>query len=178
MQQCPAPHSLSLWFFFFQKKRKKLNIKPQLTQPTHSWAGLQHKIRHAEAFVPVILSTTVLSESTAPVDSVPTVVREATFKEGFHPGGNPKVKETCKSYGPSRVDFHQPDGSTISNIISTDADGGLNMTYSFSWKHDGVEQGSEEEKGLREKHAGGARIAVEKSIEAMRTMVQDGTIEA
>lgn len=164
--------------FFFQKKRKKLNIKPQLTQPTHSWAGLQHKIRHAEAFVPVILSTAVLSESTAPVDSVPTVVREATFKEGFHPGGNPKVKETCKSYGPSRVDFHQPDGSTISNIISTDADGGLNMTYSFSWKHDGVEQGSEEEKGLREKHAGGARIAVEKSIEAMRTMVQDGTIEA
>lgn len=68
------------------------------------WAGLERKIRFAQEFVPVILGTEVLEETTEGTGSeaVPVVVREATFKEGFREG-DPKVKEVCKCYEPSRV---------------------------------------------------------------------------
>lgn len=83
----------------------------------------------------------------------------------------------------AQVDFFQPDGSTISNIISAgpggEEAGDLNMTYAFEWLHPEVDAKDEEGvRALKEKHAGTAKMAVEKSIEAMRKMVVDGRIKA
>lgn len=78
-----------------------------------------------------------------------------------------------------QVDFHQPDGSTISNIISTGPDGDISMTYAFEWLHPEVAASDTQKvEELRGKHAKTAQMAVEKSIEAVRRLVQDGTIKA
>ncbi|KAK0654662.1 hypothetical protein DIS24_g5043 [Lasiodiplodia hormozganensis] len=143
------------------------------------WAGLERKIRFAQEFVPVILGTEVLEETTEGTGSeaVPVVVREATFKEGFREG-DPKVKEVCKCYEPSRVDFHQPNGTIISNVISFDANDALNMTYSFAWRYPEVSASDAAAVAeLRKKHRAGAQIAVESSIQAIREMVKDGRIK-
>ncbi|KKY14496.1 hypothetical protein UCDDS831_g08156 [Diplodia seriata] len=143
------------------------------------WAGLERKIRFAQEFVPVIVGTEVLEETTegSGSEAVPVVVREATFKEGFRQG-SPKVKEVCKCYAPSRVDFHQPDGTTVSNIISFDKDDALNMTYSFAWRYPEVDASDAAAVAeLRKKHRAGAQMAVESSIQAIREMVKDGRIK-
>lgn len=53
------------------------------------------------------------------------------------------------------------------------------MTYAFEWLHPEV-QASDSQKieELRGKHAKTAQMAVEKSIEAVRRLVEDGTIKA
>jgi hypothetical protein len=50
---------------------------PTLTR-AHLWTGLQRKIRHAEEFVPVIKSCTVLSEESGVVE------RKVVFNDGMH----------------------------------------------------------------------------------------------
>jgi len=78
-----------------------------------------------------------------------------------------------------QVDFHQPDGSTISNIISKGPDGDISMTYAFEWLHSEVKADEKQKiEELRAKHAKTAQMAVEKSIEAVRRMVVEGTIKA
>ncbi|KAL1628037.1 hypothetical protein SLS56_006078 [Neofusicoccum ribis] len=146
---------------------------PPLTVP-QLWAGLQRKIRHAQEFVPAITACTVVSETTegGSADAIPVVTREAVFAEGGR-----VVTEVCRSYAPSRVDFHQPDGSVVSNIVSEAADGALHMTYSFSWRRPEVAAGSAEEEALRAKYRAMARMAVGKSIESIREMVKDGRIQ-
>ncbi|KAH7043803.1 hypothetical protein B0J12DRAFT_191074 [Macrophomina phaseolina] len=135
---------------------------------TVDWSSLAHKIHNPSSFVPVIASTRVISESTE--DSIPVVTREVTFKEGFRQQGA-TVQEVCKSYEPTRVDFYQPDGSRISNIVSTAGDGQLYLTYDFSWQvADDVERGSEKEARLRKEREEAAKSAVEKSVEVMRAM--------
>ena len=59
------------------------------------WAGLQRKIRHAEEFVPVISSCTVLSDA----DGV--VVRDVRFKLGQ--GAKEAARETVRTCGTSWV---------------------------------------------------------------------------
>ena len=77
------------------------------------------------------------------------------------------------------MDFHQENGAVITNCISdgpglTDHD--LNMTYIFEWMHDDVEAGSQTYKDLAEEHTKGAKVAVDKSIEAMRRMAAAGEL--
>lgn len=111
------------------------------------WIGLKRKVRRAQEFVPVIVACEVLSEEGN------TVVRQATFKsEDPTKETDDPVKEVCVHLPPSRVDFKQEDGSTISNIVSKDTDGDLFMTYSFEWRHTKVQEGSQEEKDLRAKY--------------------------
>ena len=55
-------------------------------------------------------------------------------------------------------------------------DNDLNMTYTFEWRHDDIQTGSEEEKKLIENHRQGAKTAVDKSIEAMRRMAAAGEL--
>lgn len=55
------------------------------------WRGLQRKIRKAQDFVPVIVSTDVLE------DGETEVKRVAHFKSGQN------VEEVCKSYYPTKV---------------------------------------------------------------------------
>jgi len=72
---------------------------PTLTVP-QLWAGLQHKIRSAQSFVPAIISTDVIEERTDAKKGVPVVVREVVFKEG-----NRRVREECWEYKPCKVGF-------------------------------------------------------------------------
>lgn len=50
----------------------------------------------------------------------------------------------------------------------------LHMTYVFEWLHPEIEEGGAE---LRIKHKGMAKMAVDKSIDSIRRMVVDGTIQ-
>ncbi|TKA81850.1 hypothetical protein B0A49_01080 [Cryomyces minteri] len=139
------------------------SASPVLTSP-QLWAGLQRKIRHAQEFVPAIVSCTVLDEQKEDNGSV-TVTREVQFKEGYGP------KEP--------VDFHQPDGSTISNIISDGPSGqpsDFSMTYTFQWLHPEIERGSKEKAEALAMRKKTAKMAVEKSIESIRRMVKEGEI--
>ncbi|KAJ2903518.1 hypothetical protein MKZ38_009740 [Zalerion maritima] len=175
---------------------------PLLTR-AQVWAGLQRKIRHADEFVPAIVACHVLSE-TGPCPN-PEVTREVEFKPGMGPPG--RVREVCRSFHPSWVDFVQRDGSTVKNVLSDGApseEGGestLWMTYVFEWRHDGVAEGGEQAKVLEEKHrkvgdtnypapmgeSGPelgdawplrvAKMAVDSSIESIRNMVREGKIE-
>ncbi|KAM0719755.1 hypothetical protein Q7P37_003888 [Cladosporium fusiforme] len=138
------------------------------------WKGLQRKIRHAEDFVPIIEKTDVIED-----DKPNEVVRVAHFVEAF---GQPAhtVREVCKSYYPTKVDFWQPNGALITNTVSdgpglTEKD--YNMTYTFEWIYENVAEGSEEHKKLELQHREGAQTAVHKSIEALRRMAAAGELD-
>lgn len=130
------------------------------------WPLLQRKIQRAQDFVPgAILSTDVLSK-TILEDGSPVTTREVVFREG-----NRRVREDCVEYAPMRVEFRQPDGSKIQNIVSEGVEGELYMTYAFEWRHPELEGQAE---ALREKMKGEkemARKAVEGTIKAMRKIV-------
>jgi len=51
------------------------------------------------------------------------------------------------------------------------------MTYVFEWLHPEIEEDSTEVKELRAKHKGIAKMAVDKSIESIRRMVNEGIIQ-
>ncbi|GIK04397.1 hypothetical protein Aspvir_008480 [Aspergillus viridinutans] len=141
---------------------------PILTR-SQIWAGLLLKIRSAETFVPAgIQSTSVLSESVDDAGN-PVTIREVVFRQDQR-----KVKETVTAHKDSRVDFVQPDGSTISNIVSEGAEGELYMTYVFEWRHPGASEG--ELAVLREREQNMSKMAVEGTISAMRELARKGEI--
>ncbi|KAJ5201642.1 Protein of unknown function DUF1857 [Penicillium cinerascens] len=130
------------------------------------WAGLLLKIRSAETFVSAaIQSTDVLSESTSPSGNAVTV-REILFREG-----QKRVKETVTAFEKCRVEFEQPDGSRISNVVSEGAGGVLYMTYIFEWRHPGV--GAEEMQALLKKEKKMSQMAVEGTIKVLRQLVEE-----
>ncbi|KAF2172010.1 hypothetical protein M409DRAFT_63519 [Zasmidium cellare ATCC 36951] len=136
------------------------------------WKGLQRKIRKAQDFVPVIEACDVIEEKEN------EVVREAHFKavQGFE---KKTVREVCKSYYPTKVDFWQPSGALITNTVSDGAsleEHDLNMTYTFEWREE-VAEGSEEHKKLIQQRKEGAKMAVHSSIEAMRKMAAAGELD-
>ena len=142
---------------------------PALTR-SQIWAGLLLKITSAETFVPAaIQSTSVLSETVDPSSGNPVTAREVVFREN-----NRKVKETVTAYSDCRVVFEQPDGSTVSNVISEGAEGELYMTYVFEWRHAGVDE--DQLKVFREKERKMSKVAVEGTITAMRSLAQEGKI--
>lgn len=78
-----------------------------------------------------------------------------------------------------QVDFHQADGSVISNVISDGPSGepsDLYMTYAFQWLHPDVEAGGAKAEELMKGHKATAKMAVDKSIEAIRRLVNEGKI--
>lgn len=50
------------------------------------------------------------------------------------------------------------------------------MTYTFNWIYEDVTEGSEEHKKLELQHRNGAKMAVHKSIEALRRMAAAGEL--
>lgn len=142
-------------------------INPSGATPTLTaaqvWTGLQRKVRAAHNFVPLIAACEVLSEAegttTTTTDEPTTVVRRVVFRAGAGPGrgevnekGETAVEETCRLYAPVRVDFAQPDGSSISNVVSRGPDGELLMTYVFEWRHPDVAAGGPDEATWYERH--------------------------
>ncbi|KAJ5096209.1 Protein of unknown function DUF1857 [Penicillium alfredii] len=142
---------------------------PVLT-PQQIWAGLLLKIRSAETFVPAaIQSTTVVSDSVDSTTGNPVTVREVTFRETQR-----KVQETVTAFESCRVEFAQPDGSRVSNVVSEGAGGELYMTYIFEWRHPGVS--AEELATLLEKEKKMSQMAVEGTIKALRQLVEEKKI--
>ncbi|KAJ9619504.1 hypothetical protein H2203_008282 [Taxawa tesnikishii (nom. ined.)] len=163
-------------------------INPPNTTPVlnaaQCWAGLQHKVRHPQTYVKAIAECEIIEEE----DGV--VTRDVIF--GERP--NEKVREVCKNYEPTQrnvpgaqalkhgafqVDFHQTNGSVISNIISDGPSGeptDLYLTFAFQWVNKGVEAGSSEAEQLMKKYKAMAKTSVDKSIEAIRNEVKEGKI--
>jgi hypothetical protein len=51
------------------------------------------------------------------------------------------------------------------------------LTYSFEWKHPDVNEGSPKFKELMERHSNTAKMAVDKTIEHLRALVQEGRLK-
>ncbi len=135
----------------------------------HIWPLLERKIRAAEDFVGgTIASTDVLSRSTTAAGQ-PVTVREIVFHVG-----NRRVREECVEYWPMKVEFRQPDGTKVQNIISTGAAGELYMTYAFEWIHPELEGDEPALAAKLVQETATARISVESTLVAMRQMVADG----
>ncbi|KAL5354341.1 hypothetical protein ACLOAV_000430 [Pseudogymnoascus australis] len=136
------------------------------------WAGLLLKIRSAETFVAAaIQSTAVISESTNKSTQNSVTVREVVFREDQR-----KVKETVTAYKDCRVDFVQPDGSLISNVVSEGAEGELYLTYIFEWRHPGLSK--EELQALFEKEKKMSKMAVEGTITVLRELAKSGKLSS
>jgi len=136
------------------------------------WAGLQRKIKAGQEFVGgAIIGTDVVEEYTDETSGNPVVVRDILFRDGER-----RVRETCISYEPTKVEFRMGNGSVVMNVVSEDAEGELLMTYVFDWRHPGM--GEEELKEVYKKERALAQTAVDSTIVAMREMVKDGRIKA
>jgi hypothetical protein len=145
-------------------------INPQGQSPVLTvdqiWNGLLLKIRSAETFVPAaIQSTKVVSES-YDENGNPVTVREVLFRES-----QKTVQETVTGYEASRVEFVQPEGSKVNNIISEGADGELYMTYTFEWRHPGVSK--EDMAAFAEKERKMSQMAVEGTIKVLRQLAEE-----
>jgi hypothetical protein len=138
------------------------------------WKGLQIKVGSAETFVgAAIESTDVLKTYKTEKTNLPVTEREVVFREG-----NRRVHETVIEYYPTKVEFHQKDGSKVMNILSRGAGGesDLYMTYTFEWLHPELEG---DEAGLKEKRTkeeAMSKLAVESTIKVMRELVENGRI--
>lgn len=120
-----------------------------------------------------LISSDPISSSTDS-EGRPVVVRDAVFRDG-----NRHVEEKCVLYEPMKVEFHQPDGSKVQNVISQGAgeEGvDLYMTYTFEWLHPECKT-AEELAEKRAKEVKIAKMAVEETIRVMREMVKDGRIQ-
>jgi Domain of unknown function (DUF1857) len=148
---------------------------PVLTR-AQVWSALQLKIRSAETFVPkAIESTTVISEEVDPDSGNPVTVRDVVFVAGFFEGrGKTTVRERCVAYEPAKVDFIQPNGSTIHNVISEDEHGALFMTYIFEWRHPGASEA--ELDAFAKKEMDGSKLAVNGSIDSIRELAKSGKL--
>lgn len=145
------------------------SAEPKLTE-AQIWALLRRKIRRAEDFVGgAILETEVVSE-TKDTQGRPVTTRMVTFREG-----NRRVEEVVTTFYPVKVEFKQPNGSHIANIVSRGPGDELYLTYTFEWVHPDLDDGALAEKRIVEE--GMAKHSVESTITAMRGMVSDGRWE-
>ena len=151
------------------------SAEPKLTI-AQIWRGLELKIRAGQDFVGgALLSTDVISESHDDKGR-PVTVREVVFRDGGR-----RVKETCIAFEPNKVEFHQPNGAKVENVVSQGAgeEGvDLYMTYAFEWLHpefDG-ENVKQQLAEASQKESKIAKMAVEETIRVMRQMVRDGKI--
>jgi hypothetical protein len=51
------------------------------------------------------------------------------------------------------------------------------LTYSFEWKHPDIEDGSPKVKVLIDRHSKTAKMAVDKTIDHLRKLVQEGKLD-
>ncbi|KAJ4055689.1 hypothetical protein NW756_003170 [Fusarium oxysporum] len=138
------------------------------------WNGLKRRVRKAHEFVAPILECEALSEEDTEAGT--KVTRQVTFDKEVRGSNETVVKEVVYEFAPTRVDFYQPDGSKIFNIVSVDQGGSLILTFAFEWWHPQVEAESEEAKQLREKYFKMAKGAVEGTINAIRKFVKQGEL--
>lgn len=135
------------------------------------WALLRRKIRAAQDFVPAAIEATEVVKQSTDKHGRPVTTRIVTFREGFRKGDR-NVEEVVTTFYPMKVDFRQPDGSQVQNIISRGTGGELYMTYTFEWLHPELDEAALEEK--RKQEEAGSKMAVEGTLKAMREFVENG----
>ncbi|CVL09001.1 uncharacterized protein FPRO_15384 [Fusarium proliferatum ET1] len=145
-------------------------VSPILSE-AQVWNGLKRKVRKANEFVAPILECNVLSEEE--VEAGTKVIRQVTFDKEARGKDDTVVEEIVYEFAPTRVDFYQPDGSRIFNLISVDPEDNLILTFAFEWRHSEVEAESQQDKKLREKYFKMAKGAVEGTIASIRKLVKD-----
>ncbi|GLB44660.1 putative DUF1857-domain-containing protein [Lyophyllum shimeji] len=136
---------------------------PVLTE-AQVWKGLGIKARNPQTFVPMITSSTVVS------DDGKNVVRSVSFNNGEPIIEKIELHESTIAY------FEiEATGLRITNLLSYDADGELVLTFSFANGIPGFTDGEPlpEPKELNKIIGAG----VERSIERIREMFREGTIE-
>jgi Domain of unknown function (DUF1857) len=107
-------------------------INPSGASPSLSldqiWAALELKIRSGETFVGSAIASTAVLGTGHTAEGLAYIDREITFRDG-----NRKVKEHCVKFEPMKVEFIQPDGTRVMNIVSqgTGGETDLYMTASF-----------------------------------------------
>jgi hypothetical protein len=92
------------------------------------WAALELKVPHAEWFVGGALkSTDVISVDTNKHGQRVTT-REVVFVEG-----DKRVREVCTEYPGLKIDFEQPGGGLVTNVVSSGENGpeDLYLTYTY-----------------------------------------------
>lgn len=146
---------------------------PQLTL-NQVWALLRRKIRKAQDFVPAAIEATDVVSQSHDNHGRPVTTRVVTFREGFRQGDR-RVEEVVTTFHPMKVEFRQPDGSQVQNIISKGPQGELYMTYTFEWLHAELDDVALAAKRAQEE--AGSKMAVEGTIKAMRELVVDGRWE-
>lgn len=148
-------------------------INPPGVSPTLNraqiWAGLLIKIRSAQTFVPAAIQDTTVHSTSTDAAGNQVTKRSVIFIEGQR-----EVHETVTAYEHTRVEFEQPDGSHVTNLISEGAEGELYMTYVFEWRHPDLS--AEEFEVQAEKERKMSKMAVEGTIKAMRKLLEEGKI--
>ncbi|KAF9297303.1 hypothetical protein BGZ88_010486 [Linnemannia elongata] len=137
------------------------------------WAGLRHKVRHANEFVPMIYTCEVVSEEAN------VVTRVVTFENGKSP-----MREVCTEHEPSRIEFILEDGSKVQNVLSlgtspnsTGSDKDLFLTYAFEWKvPQGVTKGTPQWDEMMADHTKRSSGSLLNTVKVLRSMAKDGRI--
>ncbi|KDQ60479.1 hypothetical protein JAAARDRAFT_32892 [Jaapia argillacea MUCL 33604] len=135
-------------------------VSPNISQ-SQLWEGLKIKARNPIGFIGAFKESTVISEHEN------GLVRRAVTTTGT------VTTEDITFVEPTWVHFKsREDGKEVFNIISTDEQGRLLLTYSFNRTEPGVQPGSEEEKELNKNWVKIAGGAVEQSIKKVEELVK------
>ncbi|KAL9108131.1 MAG: hypothetical protein Q9227_007107 [Pyrenula ochraceoflavens] len=84
------------------------------------------------------------------------------------------IKAALKALNPD-VYASKPE-NLVQNIITTDANDNLYMTYTFKQEHEGLQAGSKEEEEIVEHLKGVAKAGVEGTLKTIRSMIDDGRL--
>lgn len=90
------------------------------------WAALEQKVPHAEWFVGGALKSTDVISVDKDEHGHRVTTREVVFVEG-----DKRIREVCTEYPGLKIDFKQPCGGLVSNIVSRGDKGpdDLYLTY-------------------------------------------------
>ncbi|KAG9124630.1 hypothetical protein FRC07_010856 [Ceratobasidium sp. 392] len=130
-----------------------------------AFEALRIKSRAPMKFVPVIVACDVLEETST------FIKRQATMKDG-------KVMvEDIDLYAPALVAFKSNIGSFVTNLISETADGGLFLTFTFSFPiPEHIKSSSEEETEWKRGMFDASKGAVGGSVKVTLELLDEGKL--
>ncbi|KAH8891196.1 duf1857 domain-containing protein [Thozetella sp. PMI_491] len=147
--------------------------EPVLTK-AQVWAGLAHKARVPQDFVPVVEACEIHS------DTGDAVTCTVTFKSDSNVAHAHAIREVCRLRPPCQLSYEMEDGSTAVNIISwgneAQDDRDLFLTFLFGWEHPELAAGNAETTEVENRHKQVAITAVLSTIKGMRKLVAEGKI--
>ncbi|THC94325.1 hypothetical protein EYZ11_006201 [Aspergillus tanneri] len=153
-----------------------VNSDDSIPPLTHEqvWNGLKCKVRRPQDFIPSLTDCKVIEER----DDGNFVVREALVAPELKasPMAGISAREECRLYPPTRTYFTLPNESVVQNILSVVPDNMLYLTFTYDWKFENMEPGTEEARNIEESHMDIAKSSVKGTIRAVRAMVGKGKL--